>query len=62
MAGVHSLSDAEPIKMGNFDVEDKLFEGKTKYSDWVFAPLVAVAAQAKPVAAQPAQGSAPIAK
>ena len=46
MAGVHSLSDAEPIKIGGFDVEDKALEGKTRYSDWVFAPLVAVAGAA----------------
>ena len=46
LAGVHSLSDAEPIKIGGFDVEDKALEGKTRYSDWVFAPLVAVAGAA----------------
>ena len=60
MAGVHSLSDAEPVKIGNFDIEDKLFEGKTKYSDWIFAPLVAVAGTASvpASAATPSQVSA----
>lgn len=34
--GVHSLSEDEPIKKGNFNLADKNFEGKTKYADWVF--------------------------
>ncbi len=34
--GVHSLSEEEPIKKGNFSLADKNFEGKTKYADWVF--------------------------
>jgi type II secretory pathway pseudopilin PulG len=34
--GVHSLSEAEPVKKGNFSLADKNFEGKTKYADWVF--------------------------
>ena len=36
-AGVHSLSDAAPLKTGGFRVRDAAFEGKTKYSDWQFA-------------------------
>jgi type II secretory pathway pseudopilin PulG len=36
IAGVHSLSDATPIKQGNFDPDDAGFEGKQKYSAWVF--------------------------
>lgn len=34
--GVHSLSDAEPLKKSNFGLADRQFEGKMKYSDWVF--------------------------
>jgi type II secretory pathway pseudopilin PulG len=34
--GVHSLSDAPPIKSTNFGYADQGFEGATKYSDWQF--------------------------
>ena len=55
-AGVHSLSDASPLKTGGFAVRDAAFEGKAKYSDWqfVFAPAQAPAAKpaAKPAAAK----------
>lgn len=34
--GIHSLSGDEPLKKGNFNIEDKEFEGKTRYMDWVF--------------------------
>ena len=34
--GVYSLSDAHPIKLAGFSVDDKDFEGKEKYSQWVF--------------------------
>ena len=34
--GVHSLSDAAPIKTAGFDYADQAFEGATKYSDWMF--------------------------
>lgn len=34
--GVHSLSEEEPIKKGNFSLADRNFEGRTKYADWVF--------------------------
>lgn len=34
--GVHSLSDASPIKTANFGYADQAFEGATKYSDWQF--------------------------
>lgn len=36
LLGVHSLSDGEPAKKSNFSYADRAFEGKTKYSDWVF--------------------------
>jgi type II secretory pathway pseudopilin PulG len=38
--GVYSLSEAEPMKKGNFPLLDKGFEGKVKYSDWVFMPTL----------------------
>lgn len=34
--GVYSLSADEPLKKANFSLADQPFEGKTKYSDWVF--------------------------
>ncbi len=34
--GVYSLSDEEPIKKSNFNFADRMFEGKKKYSEWVF--------------------------
>lgn len=34
--GVHSLSEAEPLKKANFLLAEKGFEGRTKYSEWVF--------------------------
>jgi type II secretory pathway pseudopilin PulG len=37
VAGIHSLSDAVPIKQAGFEAEDMAFVGKQKLSDWVFA-------------------------
>ncbi len=37
IAGVHSLSEGRPIKVANFEREFSVFEGKEKYSEWVFA-------------------------
>lgn len=34
--GIHSLSGDEPVKKGNFSTENREFEGKTSYADWVF--------------------------
>ncbi len=34
--GVHSLSEEEPLKKGNFRLADRDFEGRKKYADWVF--------------------------
>ena len=66
-AGVHSLSEAAPLKTSGFAVRDASFEGKAKYSDWqfVFAPPAAAAAKpgAKPGAAPEAKpGATPEAK
>ncbi len=35
--GVHSSSDAMPIKSANFRLADQDFAGKSKYSDWTFS-------------------------
>jgi type II secretory pathway pseudopilin PulG len=51
IAGVHSLSEAAPLKTAGFAVRDAAFEGKTKYADWqfVYAPqAVGPAPSAKP--------------
>ena len=34
--GVYSLSEDEPLKKRNFSSADASFDGKMKYSDWVF--------------------------
>jgi type II secretory pathway pseudopilin PulG len=34
--GVHSTSDEEPVKKSNFSLADQDFEGKMKYSEWLF--------------------------
>ena len=34
--GVHSLSEDEPLKKAGFSLADSRFEGRTKYSDWIF--------------------------
>jgi type II secretory pathway pseudopilin PulG len=36
--GVYSLSEDEPLKKDEFRFADRDFEGKTKYSEWVFIP------------------------
>jgi len=39
--GVHSLSEAAPIKSGNFAPRDAAFDGARRYADWqfVYAPM-----------------------
>jgi type II secretory pathway pseudopilin PulG len=44
IVGIHSLSDGEPLKVSGFLQRDADFEGKTKYSDWVFSFRVLPAA------------------
>lgn len=34
--GVHSLSEEEPVKKSGFSLAYSAFEGRKKYSDWVF--------------------------
>lgn len=38
IVGVRSTSTDKPIKQANFDPWFKHFEGKEKYSDWLFVP------------------------
>jgi type II secretory pathway pseudopilin PulG len=38
--GVYSLSEEAPLKQASFRLAEKAFEGKTKYSEWVFMPLL----------------------
>lgn len=46
--GVHSRSEGQPLKIANFKLRDREFEGATKYLDWkfVYAPTL----QTKPAA------------
>ena len=37
IVGVHSLSDARPLKQKNFEPDDALFDGRERYSEWIFA-------------------------
>lgn len=37
IVGVHSLSDAQPIKQTGFETIDMSFSNRQKYSDWVFS-------------------------
>jgi type II secretory pathway pseudopilin PulG len=56
--GVYSKSEEEPLKQANFPDEYKFFEGKTKYSEWVFefTPVVQTPQQPpRPSALSPAQ-------
>jgi len=73
IAGVHSLSDALPVKQAGFSLADRSFEGKDTYAQWLFlapgaqgarAALAATAeaavpAPAAPTPATPDPGAAP---
>ena len=48
ITGVYSLSDEEPLKSAGFSFADRGFEGKTKYSEWIFFPVVRQGAGAPP--------------
>jgi type II secretory pathway pseudopilin PulG len=52
IAGVHSASEAKPLKTANFSPQEAGFEKAEKYSDWVFVytPPSAPAPAAKPAA------------
>ncbi|MGB8338313.1 MAG: type II secretion system protein [Burkholderiales bacterium] len=36
IVGVHSLSEKKPIKQNLFDPDEESFQGRQKYSDWLF--------------------------
>ena len=62
ITGVYSLSDEEPLKSAGFSFADRGFEGKTKYSEWIFFPMVrqgAGAAAAKGSVSTQQTGPAP---
>ena len=44
--GVYSLSTETPIRSAGFEVEFAAFEGKSKYSEWVFTYVPPVTANA----------------
>ncbi|MBI4293731.1 MAG: type II secretion system protein [Betaproteobacteria bacterium] len=52
--GVYSLSEGEPFKKSGFSLADQDFDGKKKYSEWVF---LAKAAQGSAGATAPASAS-----
>jgi type II secretory pathway pseudopilin PulG len=38
ITGVYSLHNGEPLKQTGFRLADQAFEGRKKYSEWVFSP------------------------
>jgi len=44
ITGIHSLSEAEPLKKTGFRRVDASFEDKQKYSEWIFMPQLGRAA------------------
>jgi type II secretory pathway pseudopilin PulG len=40
LLGVHSVSDARPLKTSGFKARDAVFEGAQKYSDWKFVHML----------------------
>ncbi len=65
VVGVHSLSDAEPLKIANFEFVDAAFAGRRRYSEWVFAypesgvPIAASGTMGHAAAAAPAAPAFP---
>ena len=53
--GVHSLSNAQPIKIAGFAPENESFEGASRYSEWRFIALPTMAGLRQ----IPGQGSQP---
>jgi type II secretory pathway pseudopilin PulG len=64
IVGVHSLSQQQPLKQDNFDLEDAAFASREHYSDWVFTyPANALAEPelaGEGAAAQPTNGLTPL--
>lgn len=61
IVGVFSLSEAKPRKVADFSSKDKDFEGKTKYSEWIFVPKAESGGMARDAVGriQPGPGLAP---
>jgi hypothetical protein len=59
IAGVYSLSTRRPFKVADFRMQDRDFEGKRAYRDWVFVHAVANGRQAARAASQAAAGAVP---
>jgi len=47
--GIFSQSDEAPLKMARFDLADSQFEGRVKYSEWVFMALRTTAQSSVPI-------------
>lgn len=59
IVGVHSLSNAVPIKQSGFEADDIALEGKPAYSEWVFSlPAASLAEPVAPAASSAARGPA----
>lgn len=56
IVGVHSASEAAPLKIAGFRKRDAAFEGAAKYADWKFVHTVPVEA-VKPAAEKPVPAS-----
>jgi len=61
IVGIHSLSEKKPIKKANFELSETGFEGKEKYSEWVFTypPNLLVQADSRANLVQPQSGNFP---
>ena len=65
VTGVHSLSAAKPLKVGNFDARFLNFENKERISDWKFTAagqgvvILNASGSAPPVSAVPGAPAAP---
>lgn len=60
VVAIHSLSDAAPLKIANFDARFSGLEGKTQLSQWLFSASREQQAPSQPVAApQPALEAPP---
>lgn len=57
--GVYSLSQAQPLKIGNFDARFAGFENKRHLSDWKFMPAPPTPPSASLFAPSPAAPAAP---
>lgn len=60
IAGVYSLSTAEPLKKANFKYVDRAFADKTRYSEWIFGYLATGPGKPAPAAESSARQSAPV--